>query len=122
MTKIKNRKADGIDAALREAALVEAEQRTSTPHERQIAKRMKGNVQTRLAELRRQLLPAADPVEKAKPIRPSLYKLGRDALVARLEALTRAMGGAVQYAHRDLAGLSDDDLRRMIDLLDKSPE
>jgi hypothetical protein len=109
---------DAVDAILHDAALADAERGRSTPQQKRIALQVRGAVQVRLAELRRGLLPAVEPPVKARPIPPSLLVLGRDALVARLEALTRARGGAIQYAHRNLAGLSDDDLRRLIDLLE----
>lgn len=42
----------------------------------------------------------------------------RDAVIEAITRLTQSMGGAVQFAHRNLKQLSDDDLRRMYDLLD----
>ena len=111
-----------LDTILHEAALVEAERGTSTPAQRQIARQVRDAVDAQLAALRRKLLPDPDPPTKAPPIRPSLFALGREALVARLEELTRSRGGAVQYAHRELAGLSDDDLRRLIDLLEPNAD
>jgi hypothetical protein len=62
-------------------------------------------------------LPAAT-AGTAKPIRPSLLAMTRDALIAKLTELTRAHGNRIQYAHRNLKGLSDDDLRRMLALLE----
>ena len=41
-------------------------------------------------------------------------------LIAKISAITQSMGGALQYAHRDLSGLSDDDLRRLLDLIESS--
>lgn len=112
---------DTLDAIYHELALFEAEHGTSTPQQRRIAQRVKARVEARLAEIRRNLLPAADPPMRLKPIRASLLALGRDALLAKLEELTRTRGAAVQYAHCNLQGLSDDDLRRLIELLD-NPE
>ena len=117
----KNKNLNTLDGAIHEAALVEAEQGTSTPSEREWDEGVAASVHARLAELRRNLVPAADPPSKARPIRPSLLSLGREALLARLEALMLAMRGGVQYAHRDLAMLSDDDLRQMIDLIEPTP-
>lgn len=37
---------------------------------------------------------------------------GRDALLGKITELTQRLGGAVQYAHRHLRILRDDDLRR----------
>ena len=117
---------DVVDAILHDAALVEAEQGKTTPAQKQIAKQVAAAAAARVAELRRALVPAADPPAKAKPIRASLLALGRDALIAKLDAIAKALAasgdGRVQYAHRNLDGLSDDDLRRLIDLLDPDSE
>ena len=59
---------------------------------------------------------------QAQPIRPSLLALGRDALLAKLDELIGRLGSSVQYAHRNLEGLSDDDLRRLLDTLDPDPD
>jgi hypothetical protein len=57
--------------------------------------------------------------ESARPlpgvaIPPALQALGRPVLIAQLEALRRA--GLVRYAHQDLTGLSDNDLRKTLAL------
>jgi len=107
-----------LDAIYEEAALEAAENGKTAPEDRPWAREVGKRVQARLAELRRNLVPAAAPVAQAKPIRPSLLALGRDALVAKLDELIARLGTSVQYAHRNLEGLSDDDLRRLIDTLD----
>ena len=108
---------DTLDAIYDALASFEAEHGTSTPLQKRIAQRVKARVEARLAEMRRNLLPAADPPMRLKPIRPSLLALGRDALLAMLDELHRTRGAAVQYAHCNWQGLSDDDLRRLIELL-----
>ena len=107
-----------LDAIYNDAALVEAEHGKSTPEDQTWARGVRSKVHARLAEMRRNLTPAAEAPKRAKPVRQSLLAMGRDALMERLTQLTTKMGGAVQYAHRHLAGLSDDDLRRLIDTLD----
>ena len=109
---------DAVDAIIHDAALRDAEEGNSTPQQARAEEAVHAAVHARIAELRRNLLPVAGPPVQARPISPSLLALGRDALLARLESLTRTMGGAVQYAHRDLDHLSDDDLRRLIDLIE----
>ncbi len=109
---------DAYEAILHEAALADAESRESTPAEKRIADRVSARVRGDLAKMRRDQLPAPDPIMKAAPIRPSLFKLGRDALLALIDEIVSRMGGTVQYAHRDLSGLSDDDLRQLATLLD----
>jgi len=114
----KDKNVEILDAIYEEAALEAAEHGKNTPEDRPWAREVGKRVQARLAELRRNLVPAAAPVAQAKPIRPSLLALGRDALVAKLDELIARLGTSVQYAHRNLEGLSDDDLRRLIDTLD----
>jgi hypothetical protein len=110
-----------LDAIYQEAALDESEHGKSAPADRPWAKEVGKRVQARLAELRRNLVPATAPVVQARPIRPSLLALGRDALLAKLDELIGRLGSSVQYAHRNLEGLSDDDLRRLLDTLDPDP-
>jgi len=114
----KDKNLEILDAIYQEAALDAAETGKNPPEDRPWAREVGKRVQARLAELRRNLVPAATPVVQAQPIRPSLLALGRDALIAKLDELTRRLGSSVQYAHRKLEGLSDDDLRRLIDTLD----
>jgi hypothetical protein len=74
-------------------------------------------VQARLAEMRRNLLPTTTAPKQAKPIRPSTLAKQRDELIELIGAITGRMGGAVQFAHRHLSGLSLNDLRRVYDAL-----
>ena len=109
---------DAYEAVLHEAALVEAESRESTPAEQRIAARVKARVHDDLAKMRRDLLPEADPPMSARPIPPSLLTMAREALLGLLDRILDRLGGTVQYAHRDRTGLTDDDLRQLIHLLD----
>ena len=43
---------------------------------------------------------------------------GKSALIEAITLITRSMGGAVQFAHRNLKGVSDNDLRRLFDTID----
>jgi hypothetical protein len=108
-----------VDAISYQLALADAKHGKSKPEDERWSRVLGEQLKVRLAEMRRNLLPAAT-VEAAKPISPSLLALGRDALIAKITDITHAMGGALQYAHRDLSGLSDDDLRRLLDLIDSS--
>ena len=112
---------DILDELSYQAALAEADHGTSTRADDRWSRALGEKLGARLAELRRNLLPAAPPMQRAKPIRTKWLELTRDQLVAKLTELTHAMGGAVQYAHRDLHGLSDNDLRQLLDLIDTSP-
>lgn len=110
---------DAIDALSYQIALAEAKDGKSTPDDDRWSRELGEQLKARLAEMRRNLMPAA-MVEKAKPISSDLLELARDVLISKISAITQAMGGALQYAHRDLSGLSDDDLRRLLDLIRSS--
>jgi hypothetical protein len=107
-----------LDAIYHDAALAEAEQGKASADDQRWARDVRSRVQARLAEMRRSLTPAVAPPKKAEPIRASLIPLARDALMAKLEAITARMGGTLQLAHRNLSRLSDDDMRRLIQTLD----
>lgn len=109
-----------LDEISHQAALAAVEQRKSTASDRKWSRELGATLETRLAELRRNLTPADAPVEKASPIRPRTLAMTRAAVTEAITRLTQAMGGAVQYAHRNLKGLSDDDLRRLYDTIDPS--
>jgi hypothetical protein len=113
---------DLLDAVYLEAAEVAAEEDKDLPEVRAGAERMRLHIEKRLAEMRRNQLPAALPLEVGIPIRPSLLAKSRDALLALLDDLIDRGGGAVQVAHRHRSGLSDNDLRRLIQTLDPNGE
>src|SRR4051794_24922897 len=117
-----NQKLNGVevlDAISYQLALSEAQHGKSTSDDERWSRQLGEELKARLAEMRRNLLPAAT-VETAKPIPAALRELARDVLIAKITAFTQAMGGALQYAHRDLSGLSDDDLRRLLHLIQSS--
>ena len=116
MTKLDNEEI--LDELSYQAALAEADHGTSTRADDRWSRELGDQLQARLAQLRRNLLPASAPIQKAKPIRAKWLELARDQL---LEALGALSVSDVQYAHRDLQGLSDNDLRQLLDLLDTSP-
>ena len=116
--KSKPNAVDILDEINHQAALYEAHHGKSTPEDRKWACAVGAQLEARVAELRRNLTPADAPIEKAPPLPKSLFALTRDALIARITEVTRAMGGTVQYAHRNLKGLSDDDLRRLLATID----
>lgn len=121
MTMTKRNADEILDELSYQAALTEAEHGKCTPDDDRWERELDAKLQARVAELRRNLLPASAPIQKAKPIRKKWLALRRDEMIAKLTEITRAMSGSVQYAHRDLQGLSDNDLRQLLDLLDTSP-
>ena len=109
-----------LDEVSHQAAQAAVARRKSTAQDREWSRALGMKLDARLAELRRNLTPADPPTEKAKPIRRSTLAMIRDALIEGITGFTQARGGAVQFAHRNLTRLSDDDLRRLYDLLDPS--
>ena len=109
---------DILDELSHHAAQAAAATRKTTAEDRQWSRALGAQLDARLAELRRNLTPADPPTEKAQPLRPTTRAMTRDAVIEAITRLTQAMGGAVQLAHRNLKRLSDDDLRRLHDLLD----
>lgn len=107
-----------LDELSYQAALAEADHGTSTRADDRWSRELGDKLQARLAQLRRNLLPASAPIQRAKPIRTKWLALARDQLLAALAVIS---ANDVQYAHRDLQGLSDNDLRQLLDLLDTSP-
>src|SRR5687767_10678688 len=110
-----------LDEVSYQAALAEADSGKSGRDDDRVAREIGAKLEARLAEMRRNLLPASAPIQKAKPIRAKWLAMKRDEMIAKLTEITQSMSGAVQYAHRDLRGLSDNDLRQLLDLLDTSP-
>lgn len=109
---------DALDELSHQVALDAVEHAQPTAEDRAWSRALGTRLEARLAELRRNLTPPDVVTERAKPLRPSTLALTRDALIEAITRITRSMGGAVQYAHRNLRGLSDDDLRRLLDTID----
>lgn len=123
--KMKPDASEVLDAINYQVALEDAENGAATAEDKKWSKQLGVTIEARLAELRRNLTPADPPKEHAKPLRKSTLAMARDALMEAIAKLTQAMGGQVQYAHRNLKKLSDDDLRRIYDTLDptnRTPE
>jgi hypothetical protein len=112
---------DILDALLHDAAMVHAEHGRSNPVERARERKLARFAQAKVAELRRKLtLEQTVTPEPGTlwPIRPSLLAMTRDALLARISELTAITPGGVQYAHRDLTGLTHEDLCRLVEILE----
>lgn len=122
MTTPDDKNLEILDAIYHDVAMVEAEDGDATSEDRKWAGEVRTRVQARLAELRRNLLPAEAPARPAKPVRAKYLAMARDALLAAIDDITNRMGGTIQVAHRNLSGLSDDDLRRLLETLDPDPE
>jgi hypothetical protein len=81
----------------------------------QWSQRVDAMVKSRLAGLRRQLTPTDVPVKRGVSIPSEIQAFDRKMLLAQLEILRQ--GASVRYAHQDLTGLSDNDLRTMLAIL-----
>jgi hypothetical protein len=104
-----------LDAVYHEVALVEADEGTVTPELRRDVDAIMAYTRERLAELRRaELRRQAAPRIEAAPVRASILVMTREAIVARLRVLWSVQGGAI-LAHRDFAGMADDDLRSALE-------
>lgn len=121
MNPIKRTADDILEEVAYQAALADEEDERSTPEDEQWSRAVGQQLDARLAQLRRNLLPKSAPIKKAKPIRKKWLAMARDQLLAAVAELSASKTVAVQFAYRDLNGLSDDDLRRLLDLLDTSP-
>ena len=109
-----------LDFLFHEAALAEAEHGISNRDELRQEREIHAGVHARIAEARRRLL---DELHTPEPrslgaIPRKLMEWTRDALLARIATLADTFPGAVQYAHKDLSGLTDNDLRRLVQMLD----
>lgn len=90
-----------------------------TPDDLQWARRVDAMVQARLDTLQHQITRSRSVIKRGVAIPREIQALGRPELLARLEAMRQRPG--VRYAHQDLTGLSDHDLRTMLVVLMKKP-
>ena len=118
-TKPKPNAVEVLDEISHHAAQAAAARRGKpTTRDREWSRELGVKLDARLAELRRNLLPEDPQIEQAKPIRPSTLAMARDAVLDAIRRVTTPMGGRVQFAHKNLKRLSDDDLRRIYDKID----
>ena len=108
---------DMIDEIMHEAAIADMDS-AGTDFGTDTIRSVAPLVEAQLATLRRRLLPERQAPRLAAPVNASLLALGREALQGRLAELT-AGNTSIRYAHRRLHALSDDDLRRLIDVLER---
>lgn len=98
----------------------DAEIGVASDDDRRWSQRVDAQVKSRIAALRRQLTPTVVPIQHGVTIPPAIRAMDRQALVAQLERLRQ--GGQLRYAHHDLTGLSDNDLRTMLAIAAEPPE
>lgn len=101
-----------LDTIMDHVAQEEADTAVFTEEENQWARRLRQEVDARLAELRAQLAPAVRNTKRPPEIGPEIQGLDRQQLLERLDELRQHPG--VRFAHLDLAGLDTDDLRQLV--------
>lgn len=111
-----------LDALADEAARYEVEEGKPTRESRAAASRYRALIDNTLAAMRRKDLEQVAHVRiERREIRPDLLAMARDALVARVLEYQK-QGYAAGFAHRKLTGVSDDDLRTMIQDIEAAME
>ena len=111
------------DAVLHHSALDAAERDESSPETKLWARHTCEAVQEQIAAMRRRGTfsrpgSSSAPAMRESPIPPEYQLLGPQELFARLEAVRNS--GLASYALFDSTGLSDDDLRRLVCMLEDS--
>ena len=113
---------DVLDHLTYEAGVADIDEELTAAADQRWAHDLVHSYQGPIAAARRALLPPDVRIEQAEPIRPSLLALTREALLARLAALSAAYGPNLQYAYRVLIRASDDDLRRLVQTLEPTAD
>ena len=97
-----------------EVGLLEMADGRTTPEDRRWAQDVVASMRKQVAEYRRSKLPEAVTIRKAAPITERLRAMSRAALEALFGSLVEQCGPDLQFGHRKLEMLSDNDLRRLI--------
>lgn len=109
-----------LDIITREVGLLELDDPKLTAEDRRWAEGVAAGMNARIAEYRRDRLPkTAPPIKKAEPLSKRLLEMPRAALETLFASLADKWGPQAQFAHRHLDELSDNDLRRMIQRIEK---
>ncbi len=110
-----------LDIITREVGLLELDDPEPTAEDRRWADSVVADVRSRVAEYRKNRLPkTVPPIKKAEPITKRLAAMPRAVLEPLFASLIQQLGPDVQLAHRHLEEYSDNDLRRLIQKMEKS--
>jgi len=123
MKKLKPEERDlhTLDMITREVGLLELDDPEPTAEDRRWADSVVADMRARVAEYRKNRLPkTVPPIKKAEPITKRLAAMTRAVLEPLFAALVQQLGPDVQLAHRHLEEYSDNDLRRLIQKMEKS--
>jgi hypothetical protein len=109
-----------MEALLDDAAEQAAEDHVPSADDIEWSRGIDAMVERRLAALRPSLPRAHPELPRGVTIPSHVQALGRAELLLTLEVLRQ--GSLIQYAHQDLTGLSDHDLRTILALMLESSE
>jgi hypothetical protein len=110
-----------LDIITREVGKLEMESGHVRAEDKQWANGVVADIHAKIGEYRRARLPrVAPPIKKAEPISKRLKAMPRNVLEALYAQLHEALGPRVQIAFRNLSELSDNDLRRLIQKMEKA--
>ncbi|HTR50281.1 MAG TPA: hypothetical protein VMJ10_06205 [Kofleriaceae bacterium] len=109
-----------LDIITREVGKMELEDPKPSPDDKRWAESVVADMHARIAEYRKSRLPkTVPPIKKREPISKALLALPRAALETLFVALCQESPD-VQLAFRNLDELSDNDLRRTIQAMQKA--
>ncbi|HEY1546543.1 MAG TPA: hypothetical protein VGG28_01920 [Kofleriaceae bacterium] len=121
MTKQHDKDLRILNIITREVGLLEMQDPHPSNEDAKWAEGVVADIRARIAEYRKKRLPATvPPIKKAEPISKRLLAMPRAALESLLAVLTPQLGPDAQLAFRNLEDLSDNDLRRMIQRMEKA--
>jgi hypothetical protein len=109
-----------LDIITREVGLLEMNDPKPSAEDRRWAEGVASDMRARIAEYRKSRLPhTAPPIKKREPISKRLLAMPRAVLEPLFASLCRQSPDA-QFAFRNLEDLSDNDLRRIIQTMEKA--
>ena len=103
---------DTLAAILAHVAMDADNDDRPTDDDRDWAQALAADTQRRLNAMRRARTPRSPAIGPAASISAELQALARPALIAQLGQVSQR--GDAKFAHRDLTGLTDDDLRQLL--------
>ena len=120
MKKPNDRDLRVLDIITREVGLLEMNDPKPSAQDRRWAESVAADMLVRIAEYRKSRLPeTVPPIKKREPISKRLHAMSRAVLEPLFAALCQQSPDA-QFAFRNLEDLSDNDLRRIIQTMEKA--
>jgi hypothetical protein len=120
MTKNQQKDMRILDIITREVGKLEMDDPKPSAEDRRWAEGVASDMHARIAEYRKSHLPkTVPPIKKREPIGKALLGMPRAVLESLFAALCQESPDA-QFAFRNLEDLSDNDLRRLIQTMQKA--